>query len=274
MLNRKLIVVIVAVLSLFASCSSSKKGQGSKEKREDMPTLSYYTLGAKTTLSMGGMSVNATLRMKRDSCVSLSVQPLAGVEVARVFVTNEALTLVDRINKRYALVDLKSGEEIKGGYEKLLSVRKLQSLLTNQLFLLNEQDGAVTMADFSSSQVEGAWLLQYADPQSRFNQEFTLSSERRVKNGMLSSSQGSFRWRYDLFEALENGYYFPMELDMVLQTSSYSGGYHTPQGSSTEVVLTYKKIDLNRDYGFSNPIPKGYEKVSAQEILSLLNIKR
>lgn len=270
MLNRKLILFLMVLITLFSSCSSSRRGRA-KEKKEDLPTLSYVTFGAKTTVSMGGFAVNANLRMKKDSCVSLSIQPFAGVEVARLFATNQEVFMVDRINKRYAVLDLNS-DDVKG-YAKLLSVKKLQSMLTNQLFLLNERDADVTMKDFSFSQIEDSWLLQYAEPKSRFNQEFTLSSEHRVKSGSVASADGSIRWSYDQFEPLETGYYFPMGVNVVAQRSVSEGGYRTPKSSTTEISILYKKIELNRDYGFSNPIPKGYEKVTFQEMLSLLNFK-
>ncbi|MCQ2224692.1 MAG: DUF4292 domain-containing protein [Paludibacteraceae bacterium] len=267
-------ILFVFLLTLFASCSSLKH-RSSKTDKDALPSLSYETFGAKASVSMGGLSVNANLRMKRDSCLSISIQPFAGVEVARLFVTNQEVCLVDRINKRYAVMDLSSTDEVPSEYLKLLSVRKLQALLTNQLFLLDERDAVATKSDFSATEIADSWLLQYADPKSRFSQEFTLNGAQRVKNGSVSSSQGSIRWDYLQFEPLGNGYPFPMEVNLlVTQSSTYQGGYHSPQTSAMELGVTYKKIELNKDYSFSNPIPKGYQKVSVRKILSLLNFKR
>ncbi len=264
---------MMVLVTVFSSCSSSKRGGSGNEKKEALPTLSYLTFGAKATVSMDGFSVGATLRMKKDSCVSLSVQPFAGVEVARLFATDKEVYMVDRINKRYAVLDMQSESVQKSGYGKLLSVKKLQSLLTNQLFLLDEKNSDVTMADFSASQIADAWLLQYADPKSRFSQEFTMSSEHRVKNGSITSMDGAVRWVYDQFEPLETGYYFPMAVDVTVRQSAKEGGYRSPRSSTKELSILYKKIELNKDYGFSNPIPKGYEKVTFQEMLSLLKLK-
>lgn len=265
--------IFLAFIALFSSCKTTKRN-GSGVKQEQMSTLSYETFGAKTSITMGGVSVGATLRVKKDSCLFLSVQPFAGVEVARLFATNKEVVLVDRFNKRYAIVDLASGKDLKGGYEKILKVGKLQALLTNRLFLLNEGDSDATIKDFSSMQIANSWLLQYADPKSRFNQEFTLDESHRVKSGQVSSADGSVRWDYAQVEPLEDGLDFPREIKMVVTQSSYEGGYHSPKSATMEFSINYKKIELNKDYSFSNPIPKGYEKVTAQEILSLLNIKR
>lgn len=275
MLNKRLSIFLMIVVTLFASCTSSRRGRMSREKKDSLPTLSYQTLGAKTAVTMGGFSLGASLRMKKDSCIYLSVQPFAGVEVARLFVTNKEMTLVDRINKRYTTVDLQA-EKDSVEYANLLSVSKLQAILTDQLFLLNEKDDMARISDFSSSKVENAWLLQYANPKNLFSQEFVLDENQRVKSGMAMSDQGSVKWNYADFQPLENGYQFPREFSLTVYQLVSAAGYHTPGSSKVEMSMeiSYKKIELNKDYSFSNPIPKGYEKVSIQEILSLLNLKR
>ncbi|MBR4713152.1 MAG: DUF4292 domain-containing protein [Paludibacteraceae bacterium] len=268
MWNRVSIAVLGVCLMLLFSCGSSRRGSSGREEASP-DSFSFETFNAKVGFSVGNMTMNATLRMKRDSFLFVSVQPFAGIEVARIFVSDKEVCLVDRMNKRYSQFSIREIPD----YGELLGVDKLQAMLTNQLFLLREGNKAVKVSDFSVSQVASFFLLQYGDPKNRFSQEFTTDEHYRISNATLTSTHGSLRWEYSQFEALENGYVFPMKVDLTMSESSVDGGF-SPRRSSQEMSFYYKKIELNKECSFSNPIPKGYEKVSVEELLSVLNNKR
>ena len=268
MSNKAKIAVLGVFLITLLSCGTSKKGSSEKEGSEQLSKFTYETFNAKIGLSVGNMNLNATLRMKKDSCLFISVQPFAGIEVARIFVSEKEISLVDRLNKRYAQCAIKEIPD----YGELLGVEKLQAMFTNQLFQLKEGNKEAKVSDFSSSQIASMWLLQYSDPKSRFSQEFTTDEHYRVKNGTLTSVHGTLRWEYSQPGALENGYMFPMKVNLTMSKSPMEGGFSPHR--SQDISIYYKKIELNKECSFSNPIPNGYEKVSVEELLSALNNKR
>ncbi len=268
MWNRVSIAVLGVCMMLFFSCGSSRRGSSGNTEKE-LSAFSFETFNAKVGLSVGNMTLNATLRMKRDSFLFVSVQPFAGIEVARIFVSDKDVCLVDRMNKRYSQFAIKEIPD----YGELLGVDKLQAMLTDQLFLLREGNKAVKVSDFSVSQIASFFLLQYSDPQNRFSQEFTTDEHYRVSNATLTSTHGTLRWEYGQFEALDNGYMFPMKVNLTMSKSAVDGGF-SARRSNQEISFYYKKIELNKECSFSNPIPKGYEKVSVEELLSVLNNKR
>ena len=92
----------VALMVLF-SCSSSRRGASGESGADQPSAFTYETLGAKISLSAGNMNLNATLRMKKDSFLFISVQPFAGIEVARIFVSDKDVTLIDRMNKNHTI---------------------------------------------------------------------------------------------------------------------------------------------------------------------------
>lgn len=263
-----MIAVLGVALMFLSSCGSSRRGSAGVSENVLQSGFSYETLSAKVVVSVGGMDVNATLRMKKDSFLFISVQPFAGVEVARVFVSDSEVYLVDRVNKHYSQFAIKEIPD----YGELLGVGKLQAMLTDQLFLLREDDKAVSLSDFSVSQIASFWMLQYSDPKNRFSQEFTTDEHYRVSNAMLTSPHGLLRWEYSQPEPLENGYMLPRRVILTMSKSRDNGfsSYRNQQ----EITIYYKKIDLNKTCSFSNPIPKGYEKVPVEELLSVLNNKR
>lgn len=256
----------VALMVLF-SCSSSRRGASGESGVDQPSAFTYETLGAKISLSAGNMNLNATLRMKKDSFLFISVQPFAGIEVARIFVSDKDVCLVDRMNKRYSQFAIKEIPD----YGELLGVDKLQAMLSGQIFLLG--NGVTRLSDFSVSKIASLLLFQYSNPKSRFSQEFTTDEHYRVNNATLSSVHGTLRWEYSQYEALGTGYMFPMKVNLSMSKASTSEGFsssHTQQ----EITLYYKRIELNKEYSFSNPIPKGYEKVPVEELLSVLNYNR
>lgn len=264
----KIAILGVALIALLFSCGVSKRNSSKKAGDEQLNGFTYETFNAKVGFSVGSMTMNATLRMKRDSFLFISVQPFAGIEVARIFVSDKDVCLVDRMNKRYSQFEIKEIPD----YGELLGVDKLQAMFTNQLFLLREGNKQAKVSDFSASQIASFFLLQYNDPKNRFSQEFTTDEHYRISNATLTSTHGTLRWEYNQFESL-NGYMFPMKVDLTMSKSSVDGGFSSRR-SSQEISFYYKKIELDKECSFSNPIPQGYEKVPVDELLSILNNKR
>lgn len=255
MLNRRFLFICALIAIFLASCHSTRKT--GKEDETVRTSLEYMTFDSKVMLSIGSISLNAHLKMKKDSFLSVSVQPFAGVEIARLFANREEVYLVDRINKRYSHMVFDAVPD----FGKYLNLNAFQAILTNSLFLLGDGKSQVTRKDFSESQVASSILLQRAVPDSHMSQEFTTDENLQVKNGTILSEEGSVHWVYSQYEALENGFVFPKTVDI----SVVRGGRNP---SPKEISISYKKIELNNDIRFSNPIPKGYEEVSVEKILS------
>lgn len=264
MSSKTIMVFFGLLLMLFVSCSPSRRSSSGEMKEDRLSMLEYSTLNAKVVFSVGNLNLNASLRMKRDSFISLSLQPFAGVEVARLFVTDKDVFIIDRMNKRYSQISM---EELRDSSSLYLSVGIFQSMLTNQLFLLKEGKESARVSDFSATHIASSWLLQYADTDNAFTQEFSTDEQYHIKNATLSLGKGIRRLDYDQFEALENGYLFPMSLKILL-SSQVDRGSLFPHGTSMECSILYKKVELNKEVSFSNPIPKGYAKVSVEELIS------
>mgnify|MGYP003499096209 CR=1 FL=1 len=105
MKNKKYILVfMVAVAFLFSTCKSSKKAESSHPSEQ--VKVEFKTFSAKGDISLSrneeqSIKVGANLRIRRDSIIIISIQPLSGVEVGRITCDREEIILLDRINKRY-----------------------------------------------------------------------------------------------------------------------------------------------------------------------------
>lgn len=146
----KITFPILIALSLFtglsslSSCSAARKS--GKVAKKDVDTgfvlkqlaqkrLQPEWFGARASIDFDdgqqSFSATATIRMKRDSLLWLSIKKL-GFELARVQVTGDSVYILDRINNEYAIESL---SYLSGSYGLPASLTHLQDvILGNPVF--------------------------------------------------------------------------------------------------------------------------------------------
>lgn len=94
--------VLFAVL-LLASCSTKKK------LVTDQPSVDFEWMTAKVsgelslTSNLSPLTFNGTVRMRRDSAVWLSASAFMGMENVRVLITQDTVTLLNRVDQTYLI---------------------------------------------------------------------------------------------------------------------------------------------------------------------------
>ena len=103
--------------------------------------LNFKTFSSRLNLNLSSgtksLSSKASLRIVKDKAIQLSVQPLFGVEMLRLYADPDSLVLLDRMNKRYVKESI---EDVKKVYPVGFDFKTLQSLLTNQVFVSGQSD--------------------------------------------------------------------------------------------------------------------------------------
>jgi hypothetical protein len=65
----------------------------------------YEYLSAKTKITVintdGKTEFSASVRIKKDSAIWISISPALGIEIARVLITKDSIKIIDRFNKKY-----------------------------------------------------------------------------------------------------------------------------------------------------------------------------
>lgn len=125
--------VLLLLLLLTAACTSKKKTVSSMAHAKDYTWMSAKVNGELIaengeTTSHSPFSVlrfTGLLRMHRDSTVWLSASAFMGMENARFLVTNDSVTMINRVNQTYL------AESISGLVEthQVPSLQELQSML-------------------------------------------------------------------------------------------------------------------------------------------------
>ncbi len=266
MLNRiskQSLFIIFAIVFLtvgFWGCSSHKNVVVEKTTIEkDFLNLSMKT---QFSISMGEqqlLSVNGQIRIRKDSLIVLSVQPFAGVEVARMSFSNDEMLVVDRMNKRYYQTTY---EQLRKDANVEVNYHTLQAALCNELFVY-ENEKAADQKDFNVQNMGDVQILRHSN--KNILQEFTIDKDKRLQSALLQNADGSIRLNNYNFVGDVNGRAFPMKMEFIVQKDVH----HT-----LRFVMTHKRIDVDQTMNFSNKVPSGYQQLSFSELQNLLKGKQ
>lgn len=225
--------------------------------------LKYSTFSSKLNMNLSTgrktLSSKATLRIVRDQAIQLSIQPLFGIEMFRLYIQPDCIIILDRMNKRYvreAFEDIK--EQVPNGF----NFHTLQSLFTNSLFI--PEQPAVSIKDyrkFKYSQSSDNYLLTAHDKKSEVDYSFFVNGNDQITLTQLymPARSYSFEWGYSEFTLLEN-LFFPFQMKVVASS----------QKKSLDTSISFSSIVLDEEVSLDSSIPSSYAKVELKEVIKML----
>lgn len=254
---------------LLTGCHTSKPLTEVPEKaHEGASTADYAALVARQAQRSGcltakvklriktgkkELSVNGTLRMKRDDVVQLSLRAL-GFEVGRLEFTQSDVLLVDRFNSQY----------VRASYDEVAFLRRaglnfyaVQALFWNELFAPGSQNLTEALPKFQVSK-SGATTKLRLDGAAGLVYNFqTKTSTARITKVTVqpqsASDRSTFEWEYDNFSPFGTAL-FPHEMNCAVKVGSTQNGFSlslSNLGDSsdwearTTVSSKYKRKDAN-----------------------------
>lgn len=229
--------------------------------------LKFNTLSAKTSFelqragSKSSLSTSAQLRIIKGKGILISLRPFLGIEVAKMVVSNDSVLIVDRMNKQYlyeSIADLKKSKSIDFNYNNL------EALLTNRLFYPGKKD--VSEADYPKFRIQksqGSYLVSTKDA-SDILYNFAIDGNDHIISTLIYGEKRNYTLQcsYDKF--------------IVDQNNSYPTNIRFKIGINEkrmDVVLSYSKLDIDKDIDIDYSIPGSYRKVTLDEVLSILSKK-
>lgn len=226
--------------------------------------LNFKTFSSRLNLNLSSgtksLSSKASLRIVKDKAIQLSVQPLFGVEMLRLYADPDSLVLLDRMNKRYVKESI---EDVKKVYPVGFDFKTLQSLLTNQVFVSGQSD--VIYSDyekFSTGQVSDMYyLLKSVDKKSGIEYGFTIDGNDRIAlTHLLEPKENySLNWKYDDF-VKETYKTFPHKMDVALASAK----------RKVNVGLEFSGIALDEDFDLQISVPGSYTRATISDIVKIL----
>lgn len=229
--------------------------------------LKYSTFSSKLNMNISTgkktISSKGSLSIIHNEAIQLSIQPLFGIEMFRLYAEPDCIIILDRMNKRYVR---ESFDDIKGQSPVGFNFYTLQSLFTNSLFI--PEQSVVSMRDykkFKYSQSSDNYLLRARDNKSKIDYSFFVNGNDQITltELFMPSNNYSLAWNYKQFALLKN-LFFPHEMKIVAST----------QKTKLDTSISLSSISLNESLTLNSSIPSSYTRVELKEVLKLLADKK
>jgi len=258
-------VLLLAVLfSGIYSCRSSKD-IARKPSENEVKRLEHYVFNNGNFSSLNskvefkfipkdGVSagMKGTLKMRRDSCLILSVQPFAGIEAVKCLIRKDSLFIVSRLHQTYAVEDL---SQLKNA--QYLNLQLIQALLSNRIFVPGKNNPSLNdLNKFEwHKQKEGDYFRW---PDENYILDFCLNDEGQYNELRASSPerQEKIKVLYTLFQEKDNGT-FPYQ--MMFSTEGTD--------KTIKAQITYLKPNFDTATDFRFEIPSKYKRVTTKELI-------
>lgn len=189
------LTAIVILAASFSSCRTTKTASGNTAQEtsnieietapaekylytastvaETLPQWTDFSASGNITIRTGSSLKSAMLlRMERGKYISISLRPILGIEVGKLYIDNDSVTVVDKYHNLY----LK--EAISDFIGQDISLEALQCLLLARPFLADK--GQLTDRNAKSFKAtptadDGSWRLSPAKQPDRLSYEFLMS---------------------------------------------------------------------------------------------------
>lgn len=203
-----------------------------------------------------GLSVNGSLRMKRNEVVRLSLR-FMGIEVGLMEFTPDYVLIVDRMKKQYVRAAYADVSFLK---QANIDFAAMQALFWNEIFVPGVSNPLQAVCKFQVADHAGHTLLTLTDTPQLTYTFTTLTAQALVEQllvkGKQATDKGEFRWNYGHFKPFA-GRLFPTTMQMQV-----NGGK-----TNIELDLQLSNLDNNSDWTPRTDLSSRYKQLSVEEIM-------
>jgi hypothetical protein len=257
------IFVVMLLSAGFSGCRSSKNlvkrptASDSKILGNLVNNGDFESIDSKVNFRLTpseGVSVDTkgSLRMRRDSCLILSIQPFAGIEVLRCLIRKDSIFIVSRLHQVYSAESLKNNN-----YGQFLKFELLQAILTNKIFIPGQPTpSAKDLNNFEWHEQKGGSYFRWN--QDSINLDFYLNDAKQYSKFIAANVNQKIMLEavYSLFQEGPTGS-FPTRLEF--STEGLDKKYR--------LQITYFKPSFNSNVDYRFEIPSKYKKVSTADLI-------
>ena len=226
-------------------------------------TEEYLTAKAGVRLESGrnNVSVNGTLRMKRDEVIQLSLAFLGLMEVGRMEITPDYFLLIDRMNHQYVRV---AYSQVPFFQQSGIDFHTFQSLFWGELFLPGDA-GKAPQSQSYDQEIAGDTLSLTSEVRRQAALHFVASLSRALllQTSVVardSHADPLMSWDYSNYKSF-CGKQFPTGMLMKLSAGTLKA----------QVTLSLSNLKNNSDWQTRTEVnTKKYKQVSIESIIRRL----
>jgi len=268
--------LLLGIIVFFSGCKTSRQVSSTTtlskmEKTGRIESIQYQSIPFNTLSSSlrfsikmsaqgGTTSANAQLRIIKDKIIQLSLRiPFLGTEIARVSITPDQISILDRINKRYVSEPIETLQQ-RTSFD--FDFYNLQALFTNQLFIAGKPSIAPDDYNtFNWSEDDHFVRLNNVDNQGIHYDFVSDFTNRIIQTEMYKDKKNiNLNWMYNDFGTASNNRLFPMKMTMEL----------TVPNDIITLNLTFNSVDIDTDFKLDTAIPGNYQRIDFEQIIKLI----
>ncbi|MFW5759834.1 MAG: DUF4292 domain-containing protein [Cyclobacteriaceae bacterium] len=243
------IVALFLISLILVSCSKKVLIRDVGKKKFEVQNIDFETFNSRAKIRYDNgdksLSLNANIRIKKDSVIWVSLSAFLGIEVARALITPDSMILINRLDHEFEVMsyrDLSSKFNFEIDYDLI------------QAMLLGNMPRELNLRDELKKNKEVVTVRQLLDQYlvENYINSKTLKLERVFIEEI--PTKNTLNFAYGGFNKLEKSI-FPYSSDILLT-------YNTSSGSSqTEINIDHNKVDIqNTDLSFPFEIPEKYHR--------------
>ena len=263
-------IILISMLTL-ASCKrserakrSSLEGKKTEYLLQQMKSNSFdfdtFQSKADFRVHQGEKtnSFKASIRIKKDSLIWISITPLLGIEMARVLITEDSVKVINRLDREYFIGDY---SYINKKFNVELEFEIIQSLMLANAIPF-EEDEKLQFATDKDQYYIGNLKKRKAKKADNKPDKIEKEDEELIS---LWMDPTSFRIQKILFSDLvadrfllgEYSNFFEVDGQLLPKDLNFNFESKEP----AEIQIEYSRVSLNQDLKFSFNISSKYEKV-------------
>ncbi|MBP6611672.1 MAG: DUF4292 domain-containing protein [Paludibacter sp.] len=160
--------------------------RGVQKAQPAFSTVNVSKMSASIELGGRSYSSQASCKMKMDSCIHVSIQPMLGIEMFKLEIDKDSIRAFDKFNKKMYLM---SFDNLKQKLNVSVSFNDLQSILSNRFFTVGSSEPNLQACKLAATEKN----LAAIDYQAGILQQKTLiNASNRIAELQVKSTTSDY----------------------------------------------------------------------------------
>ncbi len=226
---------------------------------DSYPEWSDVTISGSMVIGMGSsLKSTVVVRMIKDKSVSISIRPILGIEMGKIYFEGDTVTVVDKYHKAYLQ------EPVSAVFGKYLDMPSLQSLLLSYPFAV----GYGALDKYNSEEMESAagdngdWVISPKRQTENFAYSFDMNENNIKRFNIVVDDSG----KGSAYSINFSGY----EFSGVYRMATLIAADIPLAGGTAFFELKYKSVKWDTGNSDSVSIPSGAVRYGFKDIMRMI----
>jgi len=266
-MNKRFIIITLVAALVVSACKTTSKISKIEQPaatvltqrilqiqqaQPNFSTANVSKMSMALNLNNRDLNVSATIKIRKDSALHISIQPFMGIEMFKLELSPDSMIIFDKMNRKYYSVDY-------GYFNSRFGVQvdyfSLQSLISSQLFCIGKRDMVTDSCTFSNLN-DGKCSIDYKS--KNIFQSSQILSDNTIQQVILKGKNNNYQMQTNYADfAVVNAVNFPQKISMLI----------TNPKSKVSCDFSLQKFEFNNRVKFSPSSKAQYSRGDVNELL-------